>query len=91
MPSISIFSHSFKVLCLNFLGLCLSCDGCWYVSFGHPHSLFLNGLQYHTCFGVLVGGILRTWTKYLHLLLKTVDLIGPHIPGLTYFDLGIHL
>ena len=48
----------------------------WYVSFGCPLFLFPDGFRYHACFGVLVGGILRTWPKYLHLLFSFVDVIG---------------
>lgn len=36
---------------------------------------FFNGFQYHACLGVLVGGILLTWPKYLNLRLNFVDLI----------------
>ena len=48
----------------------------WYVSFGCPRFLFPGGLLYHACFGVHVGGILRTWPRYLNVLFNIVDLIS---------------
>ena len=44
----------------------------WYISFVHPLFLFPDGFKYHASFGVLVGGILRTWLKYLQLLFTVV-------------------
>ena len=57
-PSISVFSHSFKVLWLNLLGLCLCCDGS-FISF--LSSFFPHCFPYHACFCVCVGCILRTF------------------------------
>ena len=39
----------------------------WFVSFGCPLFLFSDSasFQYHASFSILVGGLLRTWPKYL--------------------------
>ena len=48
----------------------------WNVSFVLPRFLFPDGLQYHACFGVLVGGIINIWPRYLKLLVSIDDLIS---------------
>ena len=60
-PSISVLSHSFKVLRFNLLGLCLSCDGSFICFFVVLFSFFPHCFPYHACFCVCVGGILRTF------------------------------
>ena len=65
MPSSPICRHSFQVFCLNFW-ICDFATVRWWVSFGHRLFFFLDGFQYHICFVVLVGGILRSWLKCLH-------------------------
>ena len=48
----------------------------WNVSFGLPRFLFPDGLQYHACFDVLVGGIINIWPRYHKLFLSIDDLIS---------------
>ena len=76
MPSISLFSLSFKVWCLNVFVCASLVMFRWYLFFGCPRFLFPDGLQYHACFSVLVGAILRKWRKYLHFSFSIIDLIG---------------
>ena len=90
-PSISICSQSFKVLCFNFLGLYLSCDGsvvCFIWSSLFPLSRWFPVPR---LIGVCVGGILRTWPKYLHLLFNIVNLIGSAFTLSGTSSLMIHL
>ena len=76
MPPISTFIHSFKVWCLNVFVWASLVMFRWYLFFGCPRFLFPDGLQYHACFSVLVGAILRKWRKYLHFSFNIIDLIG---------------
>ena len=63
----------------------------WYVSFGRPRFLFPDDLQYHVWFGVRVGGIPKTWPKYIHVLFNIVDLIGSAFALLNTSSLVINL
>ena len=71
----SLIQPFFKVVCLIVSG---------FVSFGRP------GVQYHACFVDLVGGILSTWNKCVHLLFNIVGLIGSVFGLFKYFTLAVH-